>query len=154
MKWARVLPSMNRGSIYTPSFKTNRSVLESALCGVIGRSGQGDRTLRSVLPATEPLSCDRTLTCVRSALTGRVRSQKLLFGPLLMLTECWSPESDRFAVQRPVSNQNLTSVRSALTGHVRSGFSLSGTLLELTGLWHPATGHISLSVRSHPDDFT
>ena len=94
-------------------------------CRVTGCSGQGDQMLWSVLPATEQLSCDRTLT--------NVWSQKLPSRTLLMLTGCWSPEFGRFAVQRPVSNQNLTSVRSALTGHVRSGFSLSGTLLELTG---------------------
>ena len=145
---------MNRGSIYTPSFKTNRSVLESAHCGVIRRSDQGDRTLQSVLPATEPLSCDRTLTCVQSALTGRVRSQKLLSRTLLMLTGLWHPASGHFAAQRSVSSWNLTSVRLALIGHVRSGFSLSGTFLELTGLWHPASGHIFLSIRSQPDSFS
>ena len=145
---------MNRGSIYTPSFKSNSYVLESALCGVTGRSGQGDRTLRSVLPATEPLSCDRTLTSVRSALTGRVRSRKLLSRTLLMSTGHWHLESSHFVVQRPVSKWIVTSIRSALTGRVRSGFSLSRTLLKLTGLWHPVSGHISLSVRSHPDDFT
>ena len=87
---------------------------------------RGDRTLRSVLPTTEQLSCDRTLTSVRS--------QKLLSRALLMLTELWHLASGHFAAQRPVSSRNLTSVQSALTGHVRSGFSLFGTLLELTGL--------------------
>ena len=96
----------------------NRYVLESAPCGVTGRSGHGDRTLRSVLPATESLSCDRTLTYVRSALTGCVRSRKLLSGTLLMLTRRWHPESGHFIVQHPVSYQILTSVRSALTGRV------------------------------------
>ena len=57
------------------------------LYGVTGRSDQGDRTLRSVLPTTEPLSCDQPLTYVRSALTGHVWSQKLLSRPLLILTE-------------------------------------------------------------------
>ena len=75
------------------------------LCG-------GDRTLQSVLPATEQLSCDQTLTSVRSALTGRVRSRKLLSGTLLMLTGRWNLEFSHFAVQRPVSNRNLTSVWS------------------------------------------
>ena len=124
------------------------------LCGVTGRSDQGDRTLRSVHPPLSYLSCDQTLTNVRSALTGRVWSQKLSSGTLLMLTGLWNPVSGHFAAQRPVSSRNLTSVRSALTGHVRSGFSLSRTLLELTGLWHSAFGHSSLSVRSHLDDFT
>ena len=142
----RDLPWMNRGSIYTLSFKTNRYVLESALCGVTGCSGQGDRMLRSVLPAIEPLSCDRTLTSIWS--------RKLLSGPLLMLTGLWHPASGHIAVQRPVSNRNLTSVRSALTGRVRSEFSLFGTLLELTGLWHPVSGHFTLRIRSQPDDFT
>ena len=71
-----------------------------------------------------------------------------------MLTERWNPESGHFAVQRLVSYQILSSVWSALTEHVRSGFSLFGTLLELTKLWHPASYHFSLSVRSHPNDFT
>ena len=124
------------------------------LYGVIGRSGQVDRTLRSVHPPLISLSCDRTLTSVRSALNGRIRSQKLPSGTLLMLTGLWTLASDHFAAQHPVSSRNLTSVWSALTGRVRSGFSLSGTLLELIGLWHPASGHISLSVQSHPDDFT
>ena len=100
----------------------------------------------------EPLSSDRTLTCVRSALTGRVWSRKTLSGTLLMLTERWHPEFGHFAVQRPVSYRILTSVRSALIGRVRSGISLSRTSLELIGLWHPAFGHFSLSVRSQPDD--
>ena len=86
---------MNRENIYTPSFKTNRYMLESALCGVTGRSGQGDRTLRSVLPATELLSCDRTLTSVRSALTGRVRSQFSLSRTLLESTGRWHPAFGR-----------------------------------------------------------
>ena len=103
-------------------------------CGVIGRFDQGDRMLRSVLPTTEQLSCDRTLTNIRSALTGRVRSQKLPSEILLMLTELWHPTFGHFATQRPVSSRNLTNVRSVLTGRVRSGFSLSRTLLELTGL--------------------
>ena len=111
IKWARDLSWMNRGSIYTPSFKMNRYVPESAFCGVTERFGQGDRTLQSVLPAAEPLSCDRTLTCIRSALIRRIRSQKLLSGTLLMLIGRWSLESGHFAAQRPVSNRNLTSVR-------------------------------------------
>ena len=90
-----------------------------------GRSDQVDRTLRSVLPATEQLSCDRTLTSVWSALTGRAQSQKLLSGTLLMLIGLWHLASGHFAAQHPVSSWNLTSVRSALTEHVRSGFSLS-----------------------------
>ena len=113
----------------------NCYVLESALCGVTGRSSQGDRILRSVIPAIEPLSYDRTLTSVRS--------RKLLSGTLLMSTERWHPESSHFAIQRPVSNRNLTSVRSALIGRVESGFSLSGTLLELTGRWDSTFGHSS-----------
>ena len=68
---------------------------------------RGDRTLRSVLSTTEQLSCDMTLTSVRS--------QKLPSGTLLMLTGCWHPESGHFVVQRSVSNRILTSVRSALT---------------------------------------
>ena len=75
-------PHMNRGSIYTPVFKTNRYV-----------SLRGDRTLRSVLPETQCLSCDRTQDNVRSALTGRVRSRKLLSRALLMLTKLWHPAS-------------------------------------------------------------
>ena len=114
---------------------------------------RGDRMLQSVLPTTKPLSCDQTLTCVRSALTRHVRSQKLLSTTLLILIRHWHPTSGHFAAQRPVSSRNLTSVQS-VTGRFRSGFSLSGTLLELTGLWHPASGHILLSVRSHLDDFT
>ena len=134
---------MNRVSIYTLSFKTNHYV-----------PLRGDRMLRSVLPATVQFSCDRTLTSVRSALTGHVWSQKLLSGTLLMLTGLWHPASGHFAAQRSVSSRKLTNVRLALTGHVRSGFFLSGTLLELTGCWHPAFGHSPLSVRSHLDNFT
>ena len=122
---------MNRGSIYTLSFKMNRYVLESAPCGVTGRSGQGDRTLRSVLPVTEPLSYDQTLTCVRSALIGRVRSQKLPCGTLLMLTGLWNPASGHFAAQRLVNTDrtcpirilplwNLTGVDRTLEPSVRS----------------------------------
>ena len=145
---------MNRGSIYNPSFKTNHYV-----------PLRGDRMLRSVLPATEQLSCDRTLTSVRSALTGvrsaltgvrsaltgHVQSQKLLSRTLLMLTRLWHPVSGHFVAQRLVTSRKLTSIWSAMTGRVRSGFSLSGTLLELTELWHLASGHISLSVWSQPD---
>ena len=107
--------------------------------------------LWSVIPTIELLSCDRTLTCVPSALTGRVRSRKLLSRTLLMLTGRYHPESGHFVVQRLVSNWILTSIRSALTGRVRSGISLSGTFLELTELWHLAFGHFLLSVRSQPD---
>ena len=71
---------------------------------------RGDRTLQSVLPTTEQLSCDRTLTSVRS--------QKLPSRTLLMLTGLWNPASGHFAAQRPVSSQNLTSIRSALTRRV------------------------------------
>ena len=45
---------------------------------------------------------DRTLTRVRSALTGHVRSRKWLSRTLLMLTELWHPASGHFAAQRPV----------------------------------------------------
>ena len=112
-----------------------------------GRSGQ----LYPPLCQKEPLSSDRTLTSVRSALTGRVRSRKTLSRTLLMLTGRWHPESGHFAVQCPISYRILTNVRSALTGRVQSGISLSGTSLELTGRMHPASGHFSLSVRSQPD---
>ena len=64
---------MNGGSIYTPVFKTNRYV-----------PLRGDRTLRSVLPETQCLSCDRTrpvmifllwnLTGVDQTLAPSVRS--------------------------------------------------------------------------------
>ena len=134
---------MNRGCIYTLSFKTNHYVPESPFCGVTECSGQGDQMLWSVLPATEPLSCVRTLTSVWSALTGHVQSQKLLSRTLLMLTRLWHPAFGHFAAQRPVSIRNLTNVRSALTGCVRSGFSLSGTLLESTRRWPSASGHFT-----------
>ena len=49
------------------------------LYGVTGRSGHVDRTLQSVLPELQCLSCDRTLDSVQSTLTGRVRS--VLTGP-------------------------------------------------------------------------
>ena len=123
---------MNRGSIYNPSFKTNRYV-----------PLRGDRTLRSVHPPFSSLSCDRTLTSIRSTLTGRVRSQKLPSRTLLMLTGLWHPKSGHFAAQRPVSSQNLTSVRSALTGRVWSQKLLSETLLMLNGLWNPVSGHFA-----------
>ena len=112
-------------------------------CGVTGCFGQGDRTLQSVLPTTKQLSCDQTLTSVWSALIGHVRTQKLPFGTLLMLTGLWNPASGHFVVQRPVNSRNLTSVRSALAGRVRSQKLLSKTLLILTGLWHPAFGHFA-----------
>ena len=67
-------------------------------CGVTERSGQVDQMLRSVLPATEQLSYDRTLTSIRLALTRHVRSQKLLSGTLLMLTGHWHPEFGHFAI--------------------------------------------------------
>ena len=96
------------------------------LCGVTVRSGHVDRTLQSVLPTTEQLSCDRTLTSVRS--------RKLLSGTLLMLTGLWHPTSGHFAAQHPVRSRNLTSVRSALTGCVQSQKLPYGTLLMLTEL--------------------
>ena len=143
---------MNRGNIYNPSFKMNHYVP----LRLTRRSGQVDRTLRLVLPATKQLSCDWTLTnirsalteCIQSALTGRIQSRKLLSRTLLMLIRLWHPASSHFAAQHPVSSRNLTSVWSALTGCVQSGF-LSRTLLELTGLWHPVFGHSPLSVWSH-----
>ena len=113
-KWARDLPWTSGGSIYTPSFKTNRWEVESALCGVTGCSGQ----LSPPLCQKEPLSSDRTLICVRSSLTRRVRSRKTLFGTLLMLTRRWHPESYHLAIQCSVSYRILTSVRSASTGRV------------------------------------
>ena len=64
----------------------NRYGVETPFCGVTGCSDLGDRMHRSVLPTTEPLSCDRTLTYVQSALTGRIRSRKLISETLLMLT--------------------------------------------------------------------
>ena len=46
-------PPMDEWSKYLyPSFKTNRWEAESALYKVTGRSGQGDRMLRSVIPTT------------------------------------------------------------------------------------------------------
>ena len=81
------------------------------LCGVIGCSGQVDQTLRSVLPTTEQLSYDRTLTSVWSALTGRVRSQKLPSEILLMLTELWHLASSHITVQRPVSTDRTRPIR-------------------------------------------
>ena len=104
-------------------------------CGVTGCSDQGDRMLRSVLPTTEQLSCDRTLSSVRS--------KKLPSRTLLMLTGLWHPASDYFATQCPVSSRNLTSIRSALIGHVRSRFFLSRTLLMLIELWHPTSDHFA-----------
>ena len=59
--------------------------------GVIERFGQCDQTLWSVLPTTEQLSCDWTLTSVRSALTGRIRSRLSLSGTLLESTRHWHP---------------------------------------------------------------
>ena len=103
---------------------------------------------------SESVVCsDRTLACVQSAPTRRLRSSKTLFGTLLMLTGCWHLESSHFTVQRPVSYRILTSVWSALTGRVRSRKSFSGTSLELTGRRHLASGPLSLSVRLVPDNF-
>ena len=73
---------------------------------VTERTGQ----LSPPLCQKEPLSSDRTLTCIRSALTGGVRSTKMLSRTLLMLIGRWHPESGHFAVQHPVSYRILTSV--------------------------------------------
>ena len=82
--------------------------------GVTGRSGQ----LSPPLCQKGSLSSDRILTYVQSALTGRVRSRKTLFGTLLMLTRRWHPKSSHFTIQRPVSYRILTSVQLAPIGHV------------------------------------
>ena len=126
-----------------------RSVM--CLCGVTGHSDHVDQTRRSVYPKLQCLQYDRTLANVRSALSGRVRSQFTLTGTLLMSTERWTSSVRSLAEQRSVSNRNLIRVRSALTGRVRSGFSLSGTLLESTERWPSASGHSTTQCLVAPD---
>ena len=81
------------------------------LCGVTGRFGHVDRTLRSVHPELQCLKCYRTLASVRSALTGRVRSRFSLSGTLLESTGRWFSASGHFTSQRPVTPYDFTLVK-------------------------------------------
>ena len=107
---------------------------------VTGRSGQ----LYPSLCERELLSSDRTLTSVRSAPTGRVRSRKPLYETSLEWTGRRHPSVRCSSTHRLVCtrrlqliDRTLTSVRSAPTGRVRSRKSLSRTSLEWTGRRHP-----------------
>ena len=102
-------PQMNKWDMYLyPPFKTLWFRSNSASIGMTGRSGQGDRTHRSVkyVSVSKRAVCsDWTLACVRSTPAGCVRSSKTLSGTLLLLTERWHPESGHFSVQRLVRGQ-------------------------------------------------
>ena len=99
------------------------------------RSGQGDRMHRSVkyMTVSERAICsDRTLACVRSAPTGRVRSSKTSSRILLMLTGRWHPESGHFCVQHLLRGQqpihaatDTASVASGEHWYLASGRTLT-----------------------------